>query len=94
MQRAKFSLHFKRFAGQLTLLFFALYAVERAVVEIFRNGATATPILGTSWLTQAQFASGIGLIVVAALWVALSRRAPSIEYSNRMEKAQTSPPKL
>ncbi len=73
MQRARLSPRFNRFPGQVTLLFFALYAIERAIVEIFRNGATATTVLGTSWLTQAQLASGIGLVVVAALWIQRSR---------------------
>lgn len=80
MQRAKVSPRFNRFAGQLTLLFFALYAVERAVVEIFRNGTTASTVLGTDWLTQAQFVSFVGLAVIAVLWAVLARRAA---HSNR-----------
>ena len=42
MQRAKKMPRFTRFPGQLILLFWALYACERAFVEIFRNGATAS----------------------------------------------------
>jgi phosphatidylglycerol---prolipoprotein diacylglyceryl transferase len=75
MQRAKLVPRFNRFPGQLTLLFFALYAVERFVMEIFRAGATAETVFGTTWLTQAQVASLAGLVVVAALWEMLSRRA-------------------
>jgi phosphatidylglycerol:prolipoprotein diacylglycerol transferase len=80
MQRAKLSPTFNRFAGQLTLLFFALYAVERAIVEIFRNGATAGTVFGSSWMTQAQFASFVGLVVIAALWITLSRRSTVSHY--------------
>ena len=81
MQRARLSPRFNRFPGQITLLFFALYAVERAIVEVFRNGATATTVLGTSWLTQAQLASAIGLFVVAALWIfrMANLRPPTME---------------
>jgi phosphatidylglycerol:prolipoprotein diacylglycerol transferase len=86
MQRAKLSLSFNRFAGQLTLLFFALYAIERAVVEIFRNGATAAPLVPSlPWFTQAQFFSVIMLLAVAAVWTVLARRA---EYSNRSTGAR------
>ena len=77
MQRVKDKPNWNRFSGQLTLLFFALYAIERFVMEIFRNGATANPIFGLPWLTQAQFASLLGLIVVAVLWIVLSRRPNS-----------------
>jgi phosphatidylglycerol:prolipoprotein diacylglycerol transferase len=75
MQRAKLSPVFNRFPGQLTLLFFALYAVERGVMEIFRAGSTAHTVLGTDWLTQAQVVSIIALIVVAIAWTVMSRRA-------------------
>jgi phosphatidylglycerol:prolipoprotein diacylglycerol transferase len=75
MQRARLSPRFNRFPGQLTLLFFALYAVERFVMEVFRAGATAEIVFGTAWLTQAQVASIVGLMVIAALWKMLSRRA-------------------
>lgn len=77
MQRAKLSSTFTRFPGQLTLLFFALYAIERGIMEIFRAGATAETVLSTSWLTQAQVASIIALIVIAVAWTILSRRAAS-----------------
>ncbi len=77
MQRLKDKPQWNRFSGQLTLLFFAFYAVERFVMEIFRNGATANPIFGIPWLTQAQFASILGLIAIAALWSFLSRRPNS-----------------
>jgi phosphatidylglycerol---prolipoprotein diacylglyceryl transferase len=82
MQRAKVSSTFNRWAGQLTLLFFALYAIERAIVEIFRNGATASNVFGIEWLTQAQFVSFVGLVVVAALWMVLSRRAKAFTSSS------------
>lgn len=75
MQRAKLSATFNRFPGQITLLFFALYAVERGIMEIFRAGSTAGTVLGTSWLTQAQVASIIGLVVIVVSWTILSRRA-------------------
>lgn len=64
---------FTRFPGQLTLLFLALYAVERFVVEIFRKGATAP--LAFDWITRAQLASVIGLAVIAVIYAVLARRA-------------------
>ena len=73
MQRAKLKPQFNRFAGQLTLLFFALYAIERFVVEIFRRGATARTVLGTGWLTEAQLMSLIGLVFIAAFWAVRAR---------------------
>ena len=75
MQRAKLQPRFNRFGGQLTLLFFALYAGERFVVEIFRRGATARTVLGTSWLTEAQLMSLIGLAFIGAFWLVRSRTA-------------------
>ncbi|HVF09865.1 MAG TPA: prolipoprotein diacylglyceryl transferase [Abditibacteriaceae bacterium] len=75
MQRAKLLPRFNRFSGQLTLLFFAFYAVERAFIEIFRNGVTAQTVFGMPWLTRAQFASVLGLIVIAIIWAVLARRA-------------------
>lgn len=75
MQKAKKMPRFTPFPGSLILLFWALYAVERAFVEIFRNGTTASTVLGTTWLTQAQFASFVGLVIIAVLWVVLLKRA-------------------
>lgn len=75
MQRLKVMPAFNRFAGQLTIVFFALYAFERGFIEYFRNGATANTVLGTDWLTQAQVASIIVLVVLAVTYWLLSRRA-------------------
>lgn len=75
MQKAKRAPAFNKFPGQLMLIFFGLYAVERAIVEYFRNGATSEPILGTTWLTDAQLASAIGLVAIAITWGILARRA-------------------
>ena len=75
MQRAKLQPRFNLFRGQLTLLFFALYAVERAVMEYFRNGATAENPFGIPWLTAAQLISAVALVVVAVLWFYGLRRA-------------------
>ncbi len=75
MQRVKDKPRWNRFSGQLTLLFFALYAVERFVIEIFRQGATASTVFGSSWMTQAQFASILGLIFLGALYIFLSRKS-------------------
>jgi len=74
MQRAKLMPRFNKFHGQLTLLFFAFYAVERAVIEYFRNGVTAHHLLGIPWLTTAQVVSLVALVVVAVLWTVMSRR--------------------
>jgi len=77
MQRAKKSPRFNQFGGQLTLLFLGLYAVERFVIEIFRNGATARTVFGLNWLTQAQFTSLLALVVIAALWTTRAHGANS-----------------
>ena len=77
MQWAKKQPAFNRFPGQPTLLFLALYSLERGFVEIFRNGVTASTVLGTSWLTQAQFVSVLTLVGVAIVWAVLQRRASS-----------------
>jgi phosphatidylglycerol:prolipoprotein diacylglycerol transferase len=75
MYRARLQPQWNRFAGQLTLLFLALYAVERFIIEVFRNGATAKTMFGLSWLTQAQFTSILGLIGIAALWMWRARQS-------------------
>ncbi|HEX8551187.1 MAG TPA: prolipoprotein diacylglyceryl transferase [Abditibacteriaceae bacterium] len=74
MQRVRIAPFFNRFAGQITILFFALYACERAFIELFRNGATARTVFGLSWLTQAQLASILALVALAAFWSFLARR--------------------
>ncbi len=80
-----------RFPGQITLLFLAFYALERAVMEYFRNGATAPRLIpGVDWLTRAQFASIVGLVVIAALWLVLSRRA--LSYSSQDPRPKTQDP--
>jgi len=76
MQRAKLKPAFNRFPGQMSLLFFALYAVERGFIEIFRAGSTAETVFGTDWLTQAQVASIAALVVIAVVWTVKTRRAP------------------
>ncbi len=63
---------FNRFPGQLAMLLLAFYAVERFIIEIFRSGATAP--LAFDWLTKAQLASVIGLVVLAVLYGVLARR--------------------
>jgi len=50
---------------------------EAGFVEIFRNGVTASTVLGTTWLTQAQFVSVVSLVAIAILWAVLLRRASS-----------------
>lgn len=92
MQRAKVSPRFNQFSGQLTLLFFALYAIERAVVEIFRNGATASTVLGTTWLTQAQLVSLVGLAIVVALWIYRETRARGREPDSHPDSRHSQPP--
>ena len=73
MQRAKIAPKFNQFPGQVTLLFFGLYAVERFFVEFFRAGATGRYLFGSPF-TEAQWASIIGLIAVGAFWRVLSVR--------------------
>lgn len=89
MQRLKDKPQWNRFSGQLTLLFFALYAVERFIMEIFRNGATSSDVFGQTWLTLAQFVSIVGLVVIAALWTMLSRRSPSSTRSSLQPPASS-----
>lgn len=91
MQHAKKQPRFNRFAGQPTLLFLALYALERGFVEIFRNGATAGTVLGTTWLTQAQFVSIVGLGVIAVLWVVFDRQARQLGAADAPPGAQVGP---
>lgn len=78
MQHARKQARWNRFDGQLTLMFFALYAVERFIIEIFRRGATARTVLGTDWLTEAQLTSIIGLAFIGAFWVLRSSRSPRV----------------
>ena len=68
---------FNRFSGQLTLVFFAFYAVERFIMEIFRTGATAPMAFGSSWLTEAQLASVLALFVIGAVYSFMLRRPHS-----------------
>jgi len=76
MQRAKVNKHFTQFAGQISLLFIVLYLLERSFVEIFRLGATAEVMFPSiPWLSQAQFASALMLIVIAVVWKVLSAHA-------------------
>jgi phosphatidylglycerol:prolipoprotein diacylglycerol transferase len=75
MQWTKNLPSFNRFHGQITIFFFALYAVERGFIEYFRNGATARTVFGTNWLTQAQVASIVALVVLGLLYLVLSRNA-------------------
>lgn len=75
---------FNRFSGQLTMLLLAFYAVERFIMEIFRSGATAPTAFGLEWLTRAQFASIVGLIVLAGLYAVLSRR-PRVQLNPNLE---------
>lgn len=82
MQRAKLSPRFNQFRGQLTLLFMALYAIERAVIEYFRTGVTAPSAFGIPWLTAAQVVSFVALAVIALLWVYLLRRATNKHHSD------------
>jgi phosphatidylglycerol:prolipoprotein diacylglycerol transferase len=75
---------FNRFSGQLTMILLAFYAVERFIIEIFRNGATAPLAFGLEWLTRAQFASIVGLVVLAALYAVISRR-PKVKLNSTLE---------
>lgn len=76
MQRAKVNKRFTQFAGQLSLLFIALYLLERSFVEIFRLGATAEVMFPSiPWLSQAQFASALMLVAVGVIWKVLLARA-------------------
>ncbi|RYG66030.1 prolipoprotein diacylglyceryl transferase [bacterium] len=87
MWKVRTNPRFNRFSGQLTMLLLAFYAVERFIMEIFRSGATAPTAFGLEWLTRAQFASIVGLVVLAALYAVVSRRphvkiSPSLENQN------------
>lgn len=88
MQRAKKQARWNRFPGELTLLFFALYAIERFVIEIFRRGVTARTVLGTNWLTEAQLMSIMGLAFVGAFWVLRSSHSSRFERSEQVLSAE------
>ncbi len=89
MQRAKVSPRWNQFSGQLTLLFFALYAVERFFIEIFRAGATARYLFGSPF-TEAQWASIFGLIIIAVFWLVLSARERVQRSKQTLEAPSTS----
>jgi len=74
MWRMRLMPRFNRFPGHLTLIFFAFYAIERFIMEIFRTGATAPMAFGTTWLTEAQFASVLALVVIGAVYTVIVRR--------------------
>ena len=84
MQRAKTAPKWNQFPGQITLLFFALYAVERFFIEFFRAGATARYLFNSPF-TEAQWASIFGLMGIAIFWRVLSARAAKAQ---RAEQAQ------
>ena len=69
---------FNRFRGQMAMVMLAFYAVERFIMEIFRSGATAPTVFGLNWITAAQLASVVGLFVLGALYLVLSRRASQL----------------
>jgi phosphatidylglycerol:prolipoprotein diacylglycerol transferase len=87
MQRAKLLPKFNQFSGQLTLLFLALYMVERAFMEYFRLGATAEPAFGIPWLSKGQFVSVVVLAIIALLWNAMTRRAHKARPSSLIAQA-------
>jgi len=66
---------FNRYSGQLTLFFLGFYAVERAIMEYYRTGATAPMAFDSTWLTRAQLASILGLIVIGFAHFGLLRKA-------------------
>ncbi len=74
MWRARTKPAFNRFPGQMAMLLLAFIAVERFIIEFFRKGATAPLAFGLEWLTKAQFASVLGIVVLGALYWVLSRR--------------------
>lgn len=90
MQRAKLSPKWTQFPGQLTLLFFGLYAVERFFIEFFRAGATARYLFGSP-LTEAQWTSIFGLMAIAVFWVSLARREEKIKAQDAHEPAVEPP---
>jgi phosphatidylglycerol:prolipoprotein diacylglycerol transferase len=91
MWRARTNPRFNRFSGQLTMLLLAFYAVERFIMEIFRSGATAPTAFGLDWLTRAQFASIVGLVVLAGLYLVISRR-PQIKINRSVENQNPNVP--
>src|SRR4030042_1040480 len=60
--------------GQLFLLYLMLYALVRAVVEIFREGYTARALVGG--MTEAQVASAVIFVAALVGFVLLGRRGP------------------
>jgi phosphatidylglycerol:prolipoprotein diacylglycerol transferase len=67
----------KRFAGQVTLLYFALYSVARFVIEIFRGDAARGTVFGGA-LSTSQFIAILLLLAAAALFPRLAKtRTPA-----------------
>lgn len=88
MQRAKISPKWTQFPGQLTLLFFALYAVERFFIEFFRAGATARYLFNSPF-TEAQWTSILGLIAIFVFWGVLSSRETKMQRRQAQLNSQT-----
>ncbi len=72
--------------GQLFVAYVMLYAVLRGVVEIFRAGATAEPLWGHSFLTQAQGACLALLVIGAFVFHVLGKRTAREAAPNPRER--------
>jgi phosphatidylglycerol---prolipoprotein diacylglyceryl transferase len=72
----------KQFDGQLFLLYLALYAFGRSIIEVFRGDEARGYIIG-NWLSNSQFISIVIVSVVGYFYFKLRRRAELINRSKR-----------
>ncbi|MDR0664908.1 MAG: prolipoprotein diacylglyceryl transferase [Helicobacteraceae bacterium] len=62
----------RKFDGQMTLLYLALYAIARIIVEFFRAPDSQLGFIAFQWLTMGQALSAAMLIAAIALYCYLS----------------------
>jgi phosphatidylglycerol---prolipoprotein diacylglyceryl transferase len=72
----------KQFDGQLFLIYLALYAFGRSIVEIFRGDHSRGFIID-GWLSNSQFISIVMIVVVAYFYLKLKRKSELINRSRR-----------
>ncbi len=72
----------KQFEGQLFLLYLAIYAFGRSIIEIFR-GDSARGFIIDNWLSNSQFISAVIILVVGYFYLKLRKRAELINRSKR-----------
>lgn len=72
----------KQFDGQLFLIYLALYALGRSIIEIYRGDSSRGFIIG-EWLSNSQFISIVIIATVGYFYFRLKKRAELIQRSKR-----------